>query len=243
MIRLIYQYLLSISLASAVNYDTKPRPRFMLFGDSITQFGIDPQILGFGTLLANAYSRKVDVINRGLSGYTTKKGLEMLPFIVEEWASHPPDLVTIFFGANDAVSPDPPNNVHIPLEDYVENLKLIVSQLKQGFPNVQLLLISPPPADDSQTRLRKESWFRPRLNKVVQEYAQACVETAAELELPSIDTWTLFQNEKRWQKMFKDGVHFSAAGHKFMYKILQQHIDELLPAFARDKIPTQYHTY
>ena len=41
----------------------------LLFGDSITQWGWQPQ--GFAQRLANAYTRKLDVINRGLSGYNT----------------------------------------------------------------------------------------------------------------------------------------------------------------------------
>ena len=238
---MIYLLLLSISLAAGtvpyidgiqqLAYSTSPRPRFMLFGDSITQRGIDPNVHGFGTLLANAYSRKVDVINRGLSGYTTKTGLEMLPLIVDEWASHPPDFMTIFFGANDAVLSKPR---HVSLEDYVKNLKVIVTKLQQGFPGVKLLLISPPPVNDYLQYPR-------RLNNVTQHYAQACIKTAAELKLPSIDAWTLFQEEKSWQDMFKDGLHFNTAGNEFMYKILQQHIDRLIPEFARDKILKQYH--
>jgi hypothetical protein len=45
----------------------------MLFGDSITQGGWQPH--GFAQRLAYVYARKLDVINRGLSGYTTEWGI------------------------------------------------------------------------------------------------------------------------------------------------------------------------
>lgn len=43
---------------------------FMLFGDSITQLGW--QANTFAQRLACAYVRKIDIINRGLSGYNTE---------------------------------------------------------------------------------------------------------------------------------------------------------------------------
>ena len=46
-----------------------PRPRLVLFGDSITQWSFSDA--GWGAKLAHWYARKADVINRGLSGYNT----------------------------------------------------------------------------------------------------------------------------------------------------------------------------
>lgn len=42
----------------------------LLFGDSITQGGWQPY--GFAQRLAYVYARRLDVINRGLSGYNTE---------------------------------------------------------------------------------------------------------------------------------------------------------------------------
>lgn len=41
----------------------------VMFGDSITQGAWSTD--GLGTALANAYQRKLDVLNRGLSGYNS----------------------------------------------------------------------------------------------------------------------------------------------------------------------------
>ncbi len=42
--------------------------QIILFGDSITQKSFDPFLNGWGAFLADAYMRKLDVINRGMSG-------------------------------------------------------------------------------------------------------------------------------------------------------------------------------
>lgn len=49
--------------------------------------------------LANYWTRKVDVINRGYSGYNTVLGLNILEEMVLPLN---PAFITIFFGANDA---------------------------------------------------------------------------------------------------------------------------------------------
>jgi hypothetical protein len=45
------------------------RPKIILFGDSITQSSFD--VGGWGSRLAHWYSRKADVVCRGLSGYNS----------------------------------------------------------------------------------------------------------------------------------------------------------------------------
>jgi hypothetical protein len=105
------------------------RPRFVLFGDSLTQRSFEDG--GFGAGLTSAYQRKVlcrpalapiqlqkaladicwrlvqaDVVLRGYSGYNTRWARFLLPKIFPLSASEPTRLVTVFFGANDAALPD-----------------------------------------------------------------------------------------------------------------------------------------
>ncbi|OBZ75468.1 hypothetical protein A0H81_04726 [Grifola frondosa] len=44
----------------------------MLLGDSLTQHGWNPSMNGFAAQLAHAYSRKMDIVNRGFSGYNSE---------------------------------------------------------------------------------------------------------------------------------------------------------------------------
>ena len=48
------------------------RPVFYFIGDSITEYGSDPDKSGFITILQHHYVRAIDCVNRGLSGYNTK---------------------------------------------------------------------------------------------------------------------------------------------------------------------------
>jgi lysophospholipase L1-like esterase len=81
------------------------RPQFVLFGDSLTQRSFNTD--GWAASLANVYQRKVDVVQRGYSGYNTRWALELLPKVFT--LPQPPNsilLATIFFGANDAALAD-----------------------------------------------------------------------------------------------------------------------------------------
>lgn len=104
------------------------RPDFLLFGDSLTQRSFEEG--GWGASLTHHYARKVnwdqqflsglvaacsphllllqaDIVNRGLSGYNSRWAKFILPHVLET-RSQPPALLTIWFGANDAVLPDRP---------------------------------------------------------------------------------------------------------------------------------------
>ena len=54
--------------------------QFILFGDSITQQAESQEKgFAFAPALRNEYIRRLDVINRGFSGYTAQLGLHILP--------------------------------------------------------------------------------------------------------------------------------------------------------------------
>lgn len=51
---------------------TGQRPVILTFGDSITQYGNNPELKGWTAGVAHWFERRADVINRGLSGYNTR---------------------------------------------------------------------------------------------------------------------------------------------------------------------------
>ena len=72
-------------------------PQLVLFGDSITQ-GCHSTLV---PKLSEAYSRRLDVINRGFSGYNTLHAVPILPLIFQDRpGQHQPRvaLMTVFFG-------------------------------------------------------------------------------------------------------------------------------------------------
>jgi len=137
----------------------------MLFGDSITQYSFRPD--GWGTALADAYSRKADVVCRGFSGYNTRMARCLLPHCFPE-ASAQLLITTVFFGANDAVSADKGPAQHVPADEYRDNLAAIVAHVAAR--SRLVIVISPPPVD--------EAVWDGRSNAAVQAYTCACAAAA-----------------------------------------------------------------
>lgn len=104
--------------------DIIARKRVVMFGDSITQHGFNSEY-GWVASLADWWTCRIDVINRGFSGYNTKWALKMIDTVV---IPEHPDLVFIFFGANDAV--DESEMQHVSLVTYRSNLIKIITKLK-----------------------------------------------------------------------------------------------------------------
>ncbi|KAG9320543.1 hypothetical protein KVV02_002751 [Mortierella alpina] len=128
---------------------------FLLFGDSITQYSFDVAERGFGAQLAHLFQRRLDVINRGFSGYTTEQAIHLLPQFLPRCSqqhqlqnngSQPQqqhqqqqeesqsslgkskiEFLTLFFGANDACLASSPQ--HVDLERYERNLRALVDMI------------------------------------------------------------------------------------------------------------------
>lgn len=126
------------NLASKRN--PKRRKKIVCFGDSITQQAFNVKEQGWVAHLADIYSRKVDVLNRGYSGYNSKHGVEIVQEMV---LNENPDLVTVFFGANDASIPE--SQQHVPLGQYEQNLRTIILAIMCKYASTPIILITPPP--------------------------------------------------------------------------------------------------
>ena len=113
------------------------RPIIVAFGDSLTAgFGTDP-----GQSYPDALQKDLDaqgyayrVANAGVSGNTTKDGVERLPSVI---ALHPV-VVIVAFGGNDGLR-------GIPIADSRKNLTTIVETLQQVHTKVVLGGITLPP--------------------------------------------------------------------------------------------------
>ena len=114
-----------------------PRPRIVSFGDSLTA--------GYGTEAGQSYPEFLQqdldrlgyhyrVINAGISGNTTKDGVERVPSII----AMKPAVVIVEFGGNDGLR-------GLRIEDSRANLDKIVSTLQASGTKVVLAGISLPP--------------------------------------------------------------------------------------------------
>ncbi|CAK9152580.1 unnamed protein product [Ilex paraguariensis] len=202
------------------------RPKIYLFGDSITEMSFGDG--GWGASLTHHFSRAVDVVLRGYSGYNTRWALRVLdkvfPAEIDVGNAGEPLAVTVFFGANDACLPDRCSAFqHVPLDEYEHNLRSIVSFLKMRWPTTHVLLITPPPIDEAGRLLYpyfdNTSGLPERTNEAAGAYAKACIAVARELGIPVVDLWTKMQRFPDWQKSFLgDGLHLTLDGNRIVFE-------------------------
>jgi acyl-CoA thioesterase-1 len=114
-----------------------PRPLLVCFGDSLTAgYGADPGQSYPDYLQADldTMGYKYRVVNEGISGNTTKDGVERLNSVV----ALKPAVVVVEFGGNDGLR-------GLPIEDSRANLDRIVATLKASGARVVLAGITLPP--------------------------------------------------------------------------------------------------
>ncbi|EEH40156.2 hypothetical protein PAAG_02211 [Paracoccidioides lutzii Pb01] len=250
------------STASFVEYE-----QIILFGDSITQ-GSCSQQEGFAFMpaLQHDYVRKFDVINRGFNGYTSQQGLEILPSFFPSPQKAKVRLMTIFFGANDAVLP--PFQQHVPLPLYKIGLSKILTHplIQNHHPETRLLLLTPPPINEYQLEpaAAAETQSAPAPAPVIRkadttkQYAEACRDVGRELGVPVVDTWAAFMKEAGWEEgeplagskrapanvrlgeLLSDGLHFSPEGYRVMYREVMKVIRACYPELAPEKVPMRF---
>ncbi|EDR10954.1 uncharacterized protein LACBIDRAFT_315990 [Laccaria bicolor S238N-H82] len=224
---------------------------FMLFGDSITQGGWGPGLNGMGQRLSHVYARKLDVLNRGYSGYNTEWAIPVFEqCFAKRTDGHAPkvQVLTIWFGANDAcIKPSPQ---HVPLSKFVSNMKHLVQMVKSPTsayysPTTRIILITPPPVDTYQRRADLESRNPPialdRLFATTEAYAQAVKDVAAEENVAVVDVWgTLWEavgkEEKLLNKFLIDGLHLNEAGYQVVYDELIKTIAQMHPEVHYDNL-------
>ncbi|KAF8112571.1 hypothetical protein N665_0063s0057 [Sinapis alba] len=201
------------------------RPQIVLFGDSITAQSFRSS--GWGSALADAYSRKADVVVRGYGGYNTRWALFLLHHIFPLGSLTPPVATTIFFGANDAaLKGRTSDRQHVPVEEYTDNVRKMVQHLKKCSPTMLIVLVTPPPIDKAGRQSYAESIYGEkamkepeRTNETTGIYAQHCVALAEELGLRSINLWSKMQETNDWQKKYlSDGLHLTPEGNKVVYE-------------------------
>jgi lysophospholipase L1-like esterase len=219
------------------------RSKIILFGDSITQMSFSATDSGWGAYIADRYQRRADVLNRGFSGYNTNWFLRYADTDVGKTDLFEHDgvkLVTIFFGANDASDAVHNARQHVPLEDYKNNIRTIISLAKHNFGSgVSIVLMTPPPVShEGRIKFQKER-YREKATGVLErtlelsgQYAKAVADISSELNLPLLDLWSSMQAVTSWPTLLSDGLHLSPTGNKFVGEALLCVIEKSLPELS-----------
>ncbi|KAJ1901590.1 isoamyl acetate-hydrolyzing esterase [Kickxella alabastrina] len=194
---------------------------FLALGDSITQLGGNSTNNGWVSLLSHHYRRRMDVLNRGISGYNTEQARKIVESVlpkptlplrkVSKWpgrddtfAGSTPTvrLMTIFYGANDSAMK--PSWRHVPLDVFSANLRYMVSLVSDPesdyySPETRIVLVTPPALGE---RMYEVSWKGTseqgvRKNNNTKLYADAVKEIARDFKLPCVDMWTAVEDKVR----------------------------------------------
>ncbi|PLW48077.1 hypothetical protein PCANC_00837 [Puccinia coronata f. sp. avenae] len=236
--------------------------QLVMFGDSITQFAWQPG--GTGAELANYYQRRLDVVNRGFSGYNTTWALHVAKKVFAPPSPGYPSpprkrIVTIWFGANDSVIPPKPQTVTP--EDFVNNMCQLVEavQTHANCPGGQhdgtkllIILITPPPISIAMRAANLASRFpdwRPenmdRDPERTRLFAQLVCQVAQQKGLPVIDAWTAItkaadDNPCGSSAYLCDGLHLTPAGYAIVTEEFKSIIARYYPNFLPECLPHDF---
>lgn len=163
-----------------------PPRKILLIGDSLTQWGSHAES-GWGIELQRRYARRADVLNRGLSGWTSRWARAYLDAVLDEVKGEEEVLfATLWFGANDAQLKEGPKGgrYHVDISEYKNNLLEMMEKLL-GKTDI-LFVFTPPPVYEEN----REKWAREQFGEYVRDldpetsrkYGIACLEAVTEME-------------------------------------------------------------
>jgi len=208
-------------------------PQIAIFGDSLTQFAHSYDG-GWGSMLAERYSRQCDIVTRGFSGYNTNGCRSVLPRCFNR--NNTKDIVAfvIWLGANDAAQ----TKQYVSVEEFAANLIAYVEYLKAiGVTNEKIIIVSPPPVDgETWSRVRDIPEIE-RMNTNVEEYVSAVEAIGRKLNVTTVDMYNALLKENDWQSLFNDGLHFNRKGSQRVFDTLLPVIDSKVKKHAALKFP------
>ena len=195
--------------------------KVVCLGDSITKRGY-PKILG--------EQLKVEAVNAGIAGNTSREGLRR---IEKDVFSKDPDVVVIFFGTND-IRIDSPKK-YVELDEYKSNLEKMIKACRSHKAKVVLCTLPPIESKPYFTRHDQKMFDDAGgLNQFVTNYRDAAGEVAKETKTPLVDLNQLLTDDPLW--LSKDGVHPSKEGNA----IIAKHIGSAVgPLLKKNETPLQ----
>ncbi|KAF4634218.1 hypothetical protein G7Y89_g3888 [Cudoniella acicularis] len=234
---------------------TQRYPQFFMLGDSHIQYSSRLRDgFSFGAGLAEHVERRLDVTTRGLNGYNTSNVMAILEAIIPPTSCAKIDYLLLLFGSNDSCLPESSTNQHVPLVWFRKNLGDIISHHLVRAHDPVILLVTPPPINESQLEIedmKKGHSLLTRHQSFTAQYANAVrelVEESKNKKVVLIDLWSallrkaagsfppdaegdalLGSREKGdsegLRELLVDGLHLSGAGYKVF-------LDEILPALG-----------
>ncbi|KAK6933015.1 SGNH hydrolase-type esterase domain, partial [Dillenia turbinata] len=188
-----------------------------------------------------------DILLRGYFGWNSRWALQVLDEMFSKDAPVQPNLVIVYFGGNDSMGPHSSGlGPHVPLPEYVGNMRKITIHLKVPFlylmgasfvreiisQNMAVILCS--------CKVFSELV---RTNELCKRYSEACIELCQELGVKVVDPYTAIQERDDGKTAcFTDGIHLSSKGSKIVVaeilKVLKE--AEWEPSLHWKSMPTEF---
>ncbi|KLT39356.1 SGNH hydrolase [Cutaneotrichosporon oleaginosum] len=232
----------------------------VLFGDSITQAWSDGSL---AQRMSEYYLRRLDVVNRGFGGYNTDNALSAFESVWatraerEAGCAQPARLITIWFGANDAVVEG--GWQHVPLDRFRANLETLVERVRSPHskwysPQTRVVLVSCPPvvtADRHAAQMAKWREFGSkgaapwpdRDPATTKKYAMATVELGKTLGVPVLDVYHGIceaagsEKQEDLARFLYDGLHLNSEGYAVVFEGLKRLILREWPEMDPESLP------
>ncbi|KAL2337066.1 hypothetical protein Fmac_011512 [Flemingia macrophylla] len=186
-----------------------------------------------------------DIVLRGYSGWNSRRALQVLDDIFPKNATEQqPSLVIVYFGGNDSLLPHPSGRgQHVPLQEYIENMRKIAVHLKSLSKKTRIIFLSAPPVNEAQIYGNSVVGQRLRTNESCRIYSEACLELCREMDIKAIDLWSALQKRDDWRDVcFTDGIHLTFEGSKIVAKEILKVLKEAEwePSLHWTTMPTEY---
>jgi lysophospholipase L1-like esterase len=216
----------------------------VVFGDSITQHAFNPESSGWLASVAHYFSRRVICVNRGLSGYNTRFARTVFEDAVIQLR---PDLLVLFFGANDATVPGHPTSV--PVAEFQQNVEAMVLAARRHNPSVAVVLLTPPPvweaALEAANAAKKKAMLKDRHNERTRQYADAVLAVGVKHAVPVVDAFAgLEGGSTRREAYLVDGLHLSSQGNRRIFELFVATVEtKLKGTWAPTSLKTRFPTW
>lgn len=199
--------------------------RVLLLGDSQTQRGASPH--GWVNLIGEQFVRRVDITNRGLSGYNTRWVLQNICKVIPALPAYHYDMAVVWFGSNDATKPG--LSQHVSEEDYHNNLTQITCKLItcMGIQPDNVLVLTPPCIDEEMLEYTFPG--KGRTNTRMRRYADIALSVAQQRQCQSADLFAQFQDHLA-QGLFTDGLHLSERGNELVAGVVGSFLERRVQA-------------
>nr|GLL40321.1 GDSL esterase/lipase CPRD49 isoform X2 [Ipomoea trifida] len=220
------------------------RPQFVLFGSSIVQLSFSNG--GWGAILADVYARKADIVLRGYYGWNSRRAVQILDKVFPKDAAVQPELVIAYFGGNDSMGPHSSGlGPHVPLPEYIENMRKVALHLKSLSDTIRIIFLSSPPVNEAKVEETSSSYFSElvRTNDLCKKYSDACIDLCKELGVMVVDLFTSIQKREDWENTcFIDGVHLAEEGSKVVVEEILKVLKEAdwTPSLHWKSMPTEF---